>query len=168
MTFRVVHIYNQTSGHIDAKNWGDKADNDPLLHLPNVVVTTDHIPAVLTTTYSDRPSITENVIVDAAWSFVLDTKGKPSLDAQGNYLVSPPPFSISLPGSHDYAVLGHLKAGNLKTTDIDPEHIIALNRSFAAVGLPVIAKTALVPNPVKSAVTDSLSVDIVKAAPIVG
>lgn len=160
MTFCVVHFYNQVTGYIDAKSWGDKTDTDPLLQLPNVVVTSNHIPAVLTTAHADRQNTTENTTVDAAWLFVLDNKGKPSIDANGNYLVMPPPFSVSLPGSYDYALLGHLKAGHLNISDIHPDHIIMLNRSFAAAGLPRIPSTTLVPNPIKTATTNSASLAV--------
>lgn len=154
MTAYTVYQFDSTGfiGSIVRGNW---PDDHPFLQTANFVVTTADIPATLTVTLHDGTVQTQNTVVQGGWSFVLDGNGKPTVDAQGNYVVTPPPHYVPPPDLLTHVFAGMVKAGFIDPTQVAPDLLNTVNWSLDSAKLPPVQGTALVAAPVKTAVATS-------------
>jgi len=155
----VVYQYDPKTGFINGTNAAERQNDDPFLTLPGHLAVTDFITATMITAHPDRPQ--ESVAVQVhggGWSFVLGEDGRPSTDADGNYMLAPPAWSTIPPSTHDYAVLGHIRAGVLDPAkDFHPNYITGLNRALAAVGARTISDVAVQPVPTRTCISNNAS-----------
>lgn len=145
----LIRYKYDTNGFIMGHNHGWWAEDHPDLVRDDEIVMTGFIVATLHTQHLDRPEEIHTVqITGNGWSFIIGADGKPQTDVAGNYLLTPPPYDIPLPGSHDYAVLGHIRSGALDAEkDFHPHYIVHLNRMLNAAGARLIDGQSLLPTP---------------------
>lgn len=147
----IIYKYDAKTGHIEGQTSGEWEEGNPALSLPNQVVVNDLIPAVVTTTFYDGTFKTENYQVNSGWSFILDEKGNPTKNNDGDYIIAPIPLTIPSVDKSDYILKGLIKAGFLDVSEIDHGTLNQTNWALNASGAPIIENTNLVALPVRTA-----------------
>lgn len=166
MSQKVVYQFDPKTGFITgtvSSNWDDA---HPFLAAPNQVVVTDHIKATMTTEHPDRPAESQETLVNGGgWAFSLNANGVPACDADGNYILIPPPFVAYAPSPTDYVVIGQIKSGALDPNkDIHANYVTGLNRALNAAGVNTIPGTTLHPLPTRTCVSVSANLKFVPDA----
>lgn len=151
-----IYHYDTTTGFITSVVGAERDQNDPFLNTEGCLALTDYISATVTTSYADKPSISQDTqIHGGGFSFVLENS-VPSKDENGNYLLTPPAWSVYRPSANDYAVLGMVKSRALDPNkDLDEGYVVGLNRALQSLGLPIMPETTAVALPVRTCVTNS-------------
>lgn len=149
----IIYTFDST-GHISGRTTnGQSVSGGPTLIAAGVMVAPDLLPANVTVTQADGTSTTYSAVVDSGWSFTLNGDGNPTVDSDGRYAVMPPQPQAPMPNAATYGLVAAVKQGVLNpATDVDTDTVNSVNQSLAAVGLPPLPGTTLVPLPTLSAV----------------
>lgn len=157
MTQYICYDYN-SDGFITGTNRSDWPDDHPDLRLQNRLVLKSAIPATMTITHSDgkTETIAANVM-GGGWAFVLDEKGNPTQDGDGNYILTPPEQHIPDPDINTHIFVGLVKSGSIDVANVKPGLLNEINWSLDKAGFPPVENTQVAPLPERTAVTDSAS-----------
>lgn len=120
-----VYQYDLDTGHINATNTLTVDADHPYLQTPNFLSSEEPI-----------KDAQENLI-QSGWSFTL-VDGKPSQDANGNYIASPPSPYIAPLTINDYIFVAMINKGEIDIKTINVDVLSNLNASLKAEGHPIL------------------------------
>lgn len=121
----IVYQYDPETGFINATNSSSWDEDHPYLQTPNFLPSEEPL--------KDK----DGNMIGGGWSFTL-VNGKPSKDADGNYIVTPPPPYIAPLTVNDHVFIAMVKSGQIDIKDVQADVLSNLNKSLQAAGLPTL------------------------------